>query len=287
MELNADWKSFQNLFYPQREMTGSPGQSDKELHAAVLVVTDGTQVLSAQADGEELTAWSGQPLDRLLTELSHRDFMIFDQTEVASGLTACLALPHFHDQMEMLRASVKPAVRTTSRFKADDLMIQRHFLLEALLSWWARLLPKSYGILLQIDPDPESAAATPGAGVPGRRSSRVASGVTEIRRLFLIVRNGRIESFQEPDLPLQVLQSVSHTGRGPELADWVKALSERHVLPVQALRASRTQWSQWSRSRNPWPQIAQALRAEKASYKVVPARWGVRALVGLRALLGV
>ena len=134
--------------------------------------------------------------------------------------------------------------------------VRRHFLLEALRGWWEKVLPSTYGIFIRAE----------------------GQGGKSDQDLFILVRRGALDAFHEPDL---------HS-MGPERrrqpGDVVKYLSEKHLVPVQGLFVPAAMWEEWSQDPNPWRQIALAIRANKA--KLMPFRWTVVTLLGMRGFLG-
>ena len=129
-----------------------------------------------------------------------------------------------------------------------------HFLLEALEGWWGNVLPSAYGILLRLE------GQTP-------------------RDLFVLFRKGKIELFHEPDL------TSLGMGRDRNLAEAVRFLSEKHLVPVQGVGVAASEWEEWAFSTQPWRSVAQAIRSNQL--KLVPFRWNVATLVGTRGILGI
>jgi len=252
MELIYDWKNFQAMFYPKRraQLAESAGP--------VYLVVENKRILTAFAEAEDLSQWIGSTTDEVASELGHRELVIFDREKVDQWMGSAMGLPHFHDQVESLRSEATPQVLSRSRFKKDlrsnaDQLIKRHFLLEAIQTWWSKALPSAFGVYIRLD------------GPAGKD-------------LFLIVRRGRLDSFHEPDLSSMIVD------RRKNPADVVRYLSERHVLPVQGISITSQEWMEWGESRNPWPKVAAAIKSDRS--KLVPFNWGLASLVASRAYLG-
>lgn len=263
MDVTTDWRGFQSVFQPRRRL-----RADQST-ARVYIVVHGGQVIAAQTDGEDLSADLGKSVAEFAAEHSNREIVMMDQTVADQKMAAAISLGHYYDQCENLRESVSGQIyqkgaregkmRTVS---GQDLLVTRHFLLEAIRTWWARVLPASYGIFLRIE------------GQDGPEST----GGRGARQYFMIVRRGRLESFHSPDLSLMVPE------RRRVGTDVVKFLSERSQLPVQGIFVQPEQWAHWSASRNPWPEIAEA--SKKNSRLLVPAKFGLSALLSARAFFG-
>jgi hypothetical protein len=247
MELNHDWRGFIAIFQPRRR------QIVKTLGGAstrgpIYVITDGATVLAAQsAEGEDFSSFCGQWIEHFTTAQAGRELAVMDRRHADSKLTECLGLSNNYEQSEFLRASQGlPAT-------------QSHFLLSGLQSWWAKVLPSSYGFFIRLD-------------------GRVEGGGG--RELFVLVRRGKLALFHAPDLSSLSLDRLR------DMVAVVKYLSEKHAVPVQGLSVSAADWAEWSELRaessvNPWKKLAFALQSNDA--QLVPFRWQVMTLVATRA----
>lgn len=264
MEATTDWRGFQSVFQPRRRLRAE--QSTSRVYAVVAQ----EKVVAAQTDGEDLSSGIGRPFAEFAQDHANREIVVIDQAVADAQLKAVLSLGHYYDQCENLREVVQASVvqkgaqrGKVRQVQGQELLMVRHFLLEAIRTWWARVLPASYGIYLRI------------AGSDGPENA----GGRGPRQFFMIVRRGRLESFHAPDLSLMIPDRRGHSG------DVVKFLSERSQLPVQGIFVSAEQWVQWSASRNPWPEIAEAVKKDAAL--LVPASWGLAGLLKARSFFGV
>ncbi|MGE0615293.1 MAG: hypothetical protein AB7P04_06610 [Bacteriovoracia bacterium] len=279
MDLNYDWKSFQDVFYPHRRAgnTQSRGTADP-----ILCIADGSRVRKAFSQSDDLTEWTGRLLEEFRANFSNRKLHVFGADEVtqwlrdASRPQAPLSLAHYYDQLEFLKSRAFPAysiahltpdrdqrrdqererkrARSTGR-EVFDTLGARHFLLQAVQGWWGKILPSSYALYLRITHQGEDSD------------------------FILIVRRGRLETFHRPNLEALGAEK----SRIP--ADVVKYLSEKYVLPVQGIFVGAEQWRKWSETPDPWREIAASVRAEEV--KLVPFRWSLATLVATKAFLGV
>lgn len=267
MELTYDWRCFQALFDPKRRATVSKGD---EAASPVHLVVENDVIVSVHAEGEDFSDWIGSTYQDMAAEVTHRELVLFPRQQVDAWITEALALPHFHDQLEFLRSKAQPQIVSRSRFKrgASALVLKqgqqaafnRHFVLDAIqASWWAKVLPSSYGLFIRLQ-GPEG-------------SSRA------VQDLLVIVRRGRVDSFCEPEL------SVIGKERASRPADVVKYLSEKHLVPVQGFFIPSRLWHEWADSEHPWKDVALAIRTEEA--KMVPFRWTAATLIATRGFIGI
>lgn len=253
MELTHDWRCFQSVFYPKRRAPLSQGH---ESASPVYLVVENNVVISAYGEGADYSEWIGANHQDLAAEITHRELVLFDRKDVDRLTQESLTLPHFYDQVEFLRGKATPQIVSRSRFKRGmEMPVHRHFLLEALQSWWGKVLPSAFGLMIRLqgtDNEPN-------------------------QDLFMVVRRGRVDLFCEPELSTIGLERA----RNP--ASVVKYLSEKHLVPVQGIFVPAAQWAEWSESENPWGQVAHAIRSNQA--KLVPFRWGIVTLVATRGFL--
>lgn len=276
MELTYDWHGFQAIFHPYRRKDTRQPESPLS-PPPIFVVMDGEIVLAANIGDEDPSPWLGQSLQKLITELPGRELVIFDRREVDSWNQGALALPHFYDQSEYLRETAEPRVISAKgvarQLKKGALseLTQQHFLLEAIHTWWKKVMPSSYGVYIRLEP------ARNRELTPAQRSQLAPS-----KEIFVLVRRGRIELFHSPDLSAMGPERQ----RQPEAV--VRYLMEKHLVRVQGLVAIEEEWAEWSDpecGRGAWRKMALAIRARRA--RLVPFRWQVLGLVASRGILGV
>lgn len=243
MELTHDWKSFQSLFFPRR----TPVQASVEAVSPIFLIVDKNTILTAFADGENFSDWIGKSFDAISAEFSHRKIVTFDCAQVESWVKESLPFPHFFDQQEYI-------INQASDNKKNKICGSSHFLLETLQSNWRRILPDSYGLLIQTQQQP-------------------------IENFFLIFKNGKLKLFQKADL------SAIGPERSKSPEDIVKYLSEKHMVPVQGFFLPQMEdWMEWTQAVRPWSKVRSSLRSKKA--KLVPFRLGMSSLITVKALLG-
>lgn len=272
MELTYDWRCFQALFDPRRR---APVANGDEPASPVHLVVEDNVIVSVQAEGEDFSDWIGATYQDMASEVTHRELILFDRQNVDRWISEALALPHYYDQLEHLRAKAMPQVVSRSRFKrgpkslvlkqGQQTAFNRHFVLEAIAGrngWWAKVLPSSYGIFIRLE---------------GRATENGVPSVP-VQDLLVVVRRGRIDSFCEPEL------TAIGKERAARPADVVKYLSEKHLVPVQGFFVPARLWHDWAGSEHPWKDVAMAIRSEEA--KMVPFRYSVATLIATRGLLG-
>jgi hypothetical protein len=249
MELNYDWKSFQSMFYPKKRLTYSLESSP----ASIYLISEGNVIISTFSEGEDLSDWIGATRDEVKAEFAHRELIFFNREEVDQWTNASVDLVHFYDQIQFLKTEVKPQLVTKNKLKVLEAFAPRHFFLQAIQSWWHKVLPSTYGVYISLD------------GVHGSS-------------LLLTVQRGRIDSFYVPDLSSMMQERRRHP------SDIVRFISERYLIPVQGIFLTSNEWMEWSESPNPWLKIIKAVKANR--YKVVPFRWGLVSLIAIRAYFG-
>jgi hypothetical protein len=248
MELNYDWRSFQSVFFSRKKLSPADDQPP------IYLIKDRNVVISAFCEGQSLAAWIGATIEEVEAEFSHREFVIFERSQVDQWLEQSINMDHFYDQIQYLCAQARPYSLRRNKNQAKDLSVQRHFLLHAIQGWWSRFFPASYGIYINLDRNPMTS-------------------------LLVIVQRQRIRSFQVPDLSMMIPERK----RVP--ADVVKYIAERYLVPVQGLFLTSQEWAEWSEAQNPWQQVLSAIRLDRT--KLAPFRWGLLALVMLRAYFGI
>jgi hypothetical protein len=244
MELNYDWRCFQNLFQPRRAKAALGVECDGPIFVAI----DKDTIVSAYAESEDLSDWIGAGVTEIKTGMPNREIVTLDREKLDLWFSQGLELPHLYEQVEHYRSQASPK-------KAGLKLINRkHFLLDAIESWWGKVLPSAYGIYIRFEGTPESS-----------------------QEFFFLIRRGKLELFHEPDL----------SAIGPERkkvhSQAVKYLSEKHAVPVQGIFLSEKDWVEASQSDQPWKEVARAVRANRV--KMVPFRWTLATLMASRAFL--
>jgi hypothetical protein len=290
MELNYDWKSFQSIFYSKKKTSRLPEVSS----APIYLVLEGTVIISALSEGEDLSDWIGATADEIKAEFSHREFVSFTREKVDQWMATASDLPHYYDQIQYYRNEAKDLLIPRILIKNNDSLVQQHFLLQAIQGWWQKVLPSTYGLYLRLEDEGglgtggsgSTASAGGGAGAAGGSSSTGSSSapvpnagaMSGCSSLFMVIQRGRIDSFHSPDLS----SIMSEKRRQP--AEIVRHLSERYLIPVQGMFLTTAEWAEWSASPNPWPLIAKAVKANRG--KLYPSKWGVFGLIAGRSLFG-
>lgn len=251
MELVQDWRKFQRTFYPVRKEVASS-------NAPLQVIEDRGVVLSVFAEGEDLSDWTGMTVTELKAQFPHRPLVSAQQAQVDRWLMESLSEGHLPAQVAKVRESwIESAQDEASKQAVGRALPGRlHFLIESLeRSWWNRLLPSSFGILLRLE------------GEAGKGED-----------FLLVYRKGRLEQFGEPDL------SFLGADRRADLADVVRYLGERLSVPVQAAQLAAQDWKTWSEQAHPWKEIAWAIQSKRV--QLVPFRWRWVGLVATRGFIG-
>lgn len=248
MELTHDWRGFQVLFYPQRRASAFRANASS---GPVYLVVDGDSVVSAFADHEDLSDWVGASYQDMRREHKHRDLIAFDREQVDQWQDQALSKRSFYDQVEFLRSTVKPRAEEG---KSQELQFRRHFLVDALLGWWSKMLPSAYGVFIRVEGQPE-------------------------QNFILLYRNKTFEAFHEPDLSTL----APDRRRSPEAV--TKYLSERYLVPVQSIFVSGQEWNEWCSAEDPWKAVGKGVRTGRA--RLFPFRWSLASLIMARAYTGV
>jgi len=233
MELVYDWRGFRRLF-PQSE-----AKTTSENTPISLVVNQGT-IIAAKSGSHDLKKLVGRSVDVVAAEYGSRKISIYDASQVESWVNEASDLPHFYEQTHFLKVE-------SEQFE------QKHFLLDSVEGWWAKVLPSSYGIFLRIE------------------------GKDSEQDLFLVVRKARVESFHKPDF------SWMGPDKNRDAAHVVKFLAEKHLLPVQGVFLREDEWFKWNQSSQPWKDVAASVKSKNV--KLVPFRFGVASLMATRAFL--
>lgn len=262
MELTYDWKGFQRVFGSAQ----NAGLIQPEPGARVLAVVQRAIVVCAMAPGEDLSSYSGAPVEELLKDFAHRDVVVLDQEQSLEALSKISqTASHTLEEIHQLRKYLHPEIahrtkgsgprklkKAPSGFFQDS--AKGHFLLDTLSGRFGKLLPKSFGLFLRLE------------------------GQTT-QDFFVLLRNGEIELFHTPDL------SSMSEARWKEPEQVVKHLSQKHSVPVQGLVVSAQEWKEWSASHHPWTRVQKAL-ANK-TLRLFPNRMGLKMMIEARAKLKV
>lgn len=246
MELNHDWRSFQSIFLSRRR---NFNRQNNDVSAPIYLVTDSNQIVTAFSECEDLADLGGSSFEEASARFPNRKLISFGREQVDEWMAGSISLPHSFDQMEYLRNQAETGlgshlVRSRAR---------KHFVLEAIQGWWAKILPSAYGVFIRLEGHPS-------------------------QDFFMVIRRGRVDSFHEPDL------GILGAERSRQAEHVVKYLSEKHLVPVQGLVVPAQEWKGWSDAQNPWRKVATAVRANRA--KLVPFRWGFVTLMATRAFFG-
>lgn len=258
MELSCNWQAFQGFFQPDAERRRSLARvrGAPSLSGRVFIVKDGERALSVFSDcpalSRECQKWAGRSITEIEAAFPGRELAIFESAQVDQWLSEATPGSHVLEQYALFRDRASNS--------AGGLEFPRHFLLEGLETWWNRVLPSTYGILIRI-----SAEAN-------------AQGRGRDRSLLVIVRRGKIEAYDEPDL------SSLGPERARNTAEVVRHVSERYRVPVQGLFVSEKDWNDWSQGEGAWKKVAAAIKREDA--KLVPFRMSLASLIATRAYLG-
>ncbi len=269
MELNFDWKGFQN-FFGQKDRTSitrgaAPGDP-------IVLVCDQSKIVSVYSENEDLHAYCGGPQDRIMIEYPHREFHIYEVGELDKTLTDLSKNSknnHAYQEIEYLRDKLRPQVfsRTSpshaesggplgaleSRKRLEAPAFRDHFFFEALGSWWRKIFPNQYGVFIRCEgPEP--------------------------REFLLLFKNGKLENYHEPDL-----SSLDHA-RSREPSEVIRYLKERYICPIQGVFVSAQEWKDWSNKPEPWKDVYQSIQSNRL--KFFPSKFGMQFLIFVRAKLG-
>ncbi|MBC7691647.1 MAG: hypothetical protein H7222_07740 [Methylotenera sp.] len=269
--MNQDWISFQEMFYPRKRARSV----SQDVRAPIYLVEDQGLVISASSEGEDLSPWLGLPVQEAIERYAYlskdRKVVTFTRQDVDRWILESTTHPNFYEQVEFLRQQAAPQGGT---------QFNPHFVIQAMNSWWGKVLPSAYGIYLSIQPPaPTSSAATSGSAA----AAPSQAGVPPVKHLLMLVRRGKFDQFHEPDL------SSLGNDRRHRPDHVVKYLTEKHLVPVQGVFVSANEWQEWAdaanaaRAGNPWRKVAQSMKANRT--QLVPFRWGVASLIATRAFL--
>ncbi|NDD92531.1 hypothetical protein EBZ37_10645 [bacterium] len=227
------------------------------------------------AEGEDLSDWAGASLADVRSQFSDRVVLEFERKALESSLLSSVAQPHLEAQVAQWREDTRAKLVATTdghsvmlspsrkdqAFLDQWFITKKNFLLESLNgSWWARVLPSAFGIYLRFE------------GLSG------SSAGSSTKEFLLIYRKGQLEQFGVPDL------SFVGADRRKDPDEVCKYLTERCMVPVQAVLLREEDWLKWAAEKNPWSEIAWAVQSSRV--QLVPFRWSVVSLIASRGLLG-
>ena len=238
-----------------------------EVAGPVYLVVEGDVIVGAFAECEDLSDWIGAQYQDMAADMPHREVLLFERAKFEEWLAQGMALAHVHEQLDLLRTRAASGVISTrakpsKKGKRGDIRLKQghahlgnqHFLLEAMQSWWGKVLPSAYGVFIRLEGQKE-------------------------QDLFILLRRGRLAAFHEPDL------TSMGRDRRKIPADVVKYLSEKHLVPVQGIVVPTAEWTEWSSCSSPWRKVAASLKTNQS--RLVPFRWSLVSLMASRAFLGV
>ncbi|OFZ76804.1 MAG: hypothetical protein A3K03_08050 [Bdellovibrionales bacterium RIFOXYD1_FULL_44_7] len=252
MELIYDWRTFQQIFHPKNKAAAVNAVNPT---GPVFLVADKGNVISAFAEKEDLSELIGSSLSEIEGRTKHRELVAFDLADFEGWINESNSMPHFYEQAEFLRAKAITTVNGGRKESARSAFkFRKHFLVEAINSWWSKILPSSYGIYLKIEGSADE-------------------------EILLLIRGGAFVAFHKPDL------SILGNERKKQPPEVIKYLSEKYLVPVQGLYVSKNDWSTWCQAPQPWKLVAKAIRAN--GVKVVPFRWPLVLLMSFRAFFGI
>ena len=248
MELTHDWKNFQTFFYTKKKIFATDPQGP------IYLVTEGRAIVAILSEGEDLSRWVGGTWEEIVAEFSHREIILYERENVDQWMAQGLDQPHFYDQIIHLRSQSKPLLLARSKLKNEPTVCLTHFLLEAIETWWQKVLPSVYGIYIHLTTS------------------------TAPQTLLIMVKRGRVEAFHVPDLSPLMPAHRSQPGQV------VKHLSGHYMMPIQGLFLTQATWQEWSEAANPWDKIALSLKANRG--QMVPFQWSLFSLIMSRRFLG-
>lgn len=291
MELTYDWRGFQGLFYPQRR-SSAPHASLAQ--GPIYLITDHESVVTAFADGEDLAEWSGATVSDIRDRFSNREFIHFDRPAVDKWIEESLALPHFYEQVEFLRARARSGASNVAIAEGTSLVISRGNSLSKLkkLERDPSAKPKKAPKNSKEHNFPSVLAAKHGFKrhfllsalqtwwskvLPASYGIFIRIEGHPEQELLLVVRRNSFAGFHEPDL------NTLGADKRKQSHEVVKYLSDRYLVPVQGVFVTAAEWENWIQTPKPWKDVAKAIKGHRA--RLVPFRWGVSALVAARAYL--
>jgi hypothetical protein len=271
MELTYDWRSFQSVFYPQKRALSTGSLKNPTIFA----IADKNTIIAIYADGETHSDFIGASVQSLRSALGNRELVILEREKVDQWVNGGISLKHVHEQVEFFRRSVAPQLESKIRtnLQKQTCLAERHFLLDALLGKWGKVLPSAFGVFIRLEKASQAYAIAP--ELMEALGNRCREYLDQEQDILVLIRAGKIEAFYEPDLSPM---GAERRHMGTEV---VKYLSEKHSVPVQGISLPYIEWIAWNHAFKPWRQFAGSLKARSA--KLFPLRWQVTGLLALRA----
>jgi hypothetical protein len=277
MELSYDWRSFQSVFYPQKRSLSLPLESQKT--RVIFAVVEKGEVVAAYGENEDLSDWIGTPVAALKTSHGDCEVVSLEREDVDQWIASAVGQPHLYQQIDFIRKSALPQLESKVRnsLRRQTCLAEKHFLLDCLLGGWGKIFPSAYGVFVRLEKAPEGLQPT--QELIERFGAACREYLEQEQDILILFRGGKLEAFYEPDLG----------SMGPDRCtmpvEVVKYLSEKHSMPVQGLTVPCIEWMSWGHAKHPWRMVAKSLKAKEA--KLVPFRWQVASLLGVRAALEV
>jgi hypothetical protein len=278
VELSLDWKAYQTAFQLKGRpkpgaasaLPASSAPSIARNQGDLGLIVEGpasaeSVIVSAFCEGEDSSEWIGQTPQEVLQTEEHagqdRTLWVYSRAEVEKVLASAaeMNLPgsHYLSQLDRVRAEAQPLVLGGRREKKGKPPIapepELHFIPALLASGWIRFFPSSFALYFRIE------------------------GSRPEKQYFLVFRRGKLEAFVEPDL------SSMNPDRRKDPVEVARYLGKSAGVPTQGLQVSAADWRVWAESSNPWKEVAEAIRGERA--RLLPFRWPVAVWIGTRALL--
>lgn len=242
MDLGQDWIKYRDFMNPKRRL------KTPQFSNIATFVTQGNEPVRVISDSDSLNSIQGGTLSDAMLQVEPRHgALVVDSDKLDRALYEATKLDGFTlEQIQSVRDKVKPTFGEFQKW-------QEPFLVEAMHSWWGRLLPSSFGVYLSLSDNPNQS-------------------------LLLLFKKGKLENFGEPDL-----SSLSEERRR-STDEIVKYLTEKFSVKIQGLRLKTKDWEEVCEDAQPWKKISMLLRTDSAA--LVPFRIVTAALIGTKGVLG-
>lgn len=260
MELNYDWKEFQSLFYPPKKISQRTPATPV---SPVFLIKNGDVIVSAFSENENLLDWVGASYKETGARNKHREFLVFEKKEVQTWFDEVVSVSHFYEQVELFRKKSQEksqekygekSQKNSPKNSQDKFSISNHFsnhfLLDGIQSWWNKIFPSTFGILIKM------------TGM----STHTPKG------FFLTIQSDSVKGFEISESSLTFSESV-------------KIISKKQNIPIQGFEISFEEWTQWMQSEEPWKEVLKAIRSKRV--KMFPFRLSLLSLIAVRAYLGI
>ncbi len=290
MELNRDYESYRRVFQAQSRV----GVMSSSAHGSTIYLVESElddegerKVIACFSEQEDLTEWVGRSKREFRSAFQSRELVAITEENWVQALARPVASSwqegHFLGQISEFRQNLKqtlfhkeatqgtPAIKKGARLllrglrsqgqkakgerliQESHLETQQNFVMEALSGWWLRILPSHFGLYVRVENEQNT-------------------------QVLLTIKAGKVDQFYSPDL------GAIHADRKAEFGTLVAALSEKTLMPIQGVRVTSEEWTQWMRSPNPWTLVSRSIRSGRT--QLAPFRWFVALLIGTRAFLG-